>query len=130
MGRYLFSVNSEPALNSSRLEKWIIILFVSVTIVALSGCGRSGDEITTTTSPSPSKEMSVEAISGQWRFDRKPARIELNANALVCINEKEMTSRAEIKDGKVLVASDWNATATLSMDGKELRWDNGTVWYR
>jgi hypothetical protein len=130
MGRYFFSVNSGPALNSSRLGKWIIILFVSVTIVALSGCGQSGDEITTTTSPSPSKEMSVEAVSGQWHFGGKPARIESNANALICINEKEMTTRAEIKDGKVLVAIDWNTSATLSLDGKELRWTNGTVWSR
>ena len=117
-------------MNSSPRQKRATIFFVLVAIAAFSGCGKSGDDITTTTSPSPSKEMSVEAVSGQWKFAGKPARIELNANALICINEKEMTSRAEIKDGKELVAIDWNTTATLSLDGKELRWTNGTVWFR
>ena len=121
MKRYFPSAKNDPASNSSRPEKWATILLVLVAIAALSGCGKSGDDIST---------MSSELISGQWKSGGKPARIELVSNALVCINEKEATSRAEIKDGKVLVAIDWNTSATLSFDGKELRWSNGTVWFR
>jgi hypothetical protein len=107
-------------LNSSP-PKWAAILFVLVAVAGLSGCGKSEDDIST---------MSSGLISGQWKSGGKPARIELVSNALVCINEREATSRAEIKDGKVLVAIDWNTSATLSPDGKELRWDNDTVWVR
>lgn len=121
MGRYFSSVKNEPALNSSRPKKGATILFVLVAILALSGCSKSEDDI------SP---MSSELISGQWKSGGKPARIELVSNALVCTNENEAASRAEIKDGKVLVAIDWHTSATLSPDGKVLRWANDTVWVR
>jgi len=116
MGRYSSSVK-----NSSSLPKWAAIFFVLVAVAALSGCGKSEDESST---------MSTELISGQWKSGGKPARIEMVSNALVCINENEAKSRAEIKDGKVLVAIDWKTSATLSPDGKVLRWDNDTVWVR
>jgi hypothetical protein len=136
MGRYFSPVKNEPALNSSSPVKRAPLFLVLVAIATLSGCGKSGDDIATTTSPSPStsvetaKEMSLELISGQWKSGGKPARIEMVSNALVCTNEAESVSRAEIKDGKVLFATDWNTSATLSADGKELRWNNGTVWFR
>ena len=120
MGRY-FSAAKKTALNSSRLEKGATILLVLVAIFALSSCRKSEDDI------SP---MSSERISGQWKSGGKPARIELVSDALVCINENEAASKAEIKDGKVLVAIDWHTSATLSPDGKVLRWDNDTVWVR
>jgi hypothetical protein len=113
MGRH-FSCNSF-------LPKWAAIFFMLVAVAALSGCGKSEDEI------SP---MSSELISGQWKSGGKPARIEADGTAFVCINENEARSRAEIKDGKVLVAMDWKTSATLSPDGKVLRWDNDTVWIR
>jgi hypothetical protein len=119
MGRY-FSFKKKPTSTSSR-PKWAAIFFLLVAVVALSGCGKSEDQ---------TSAMSSELISGQWKSGGKPARIELVSNALVCINEKEATSRAKIKDGKVLVAIDWNVSATLSPDGKVLRWDNDTVWVR
>lgn len=121
MGRYSSSVKNEPVLNSSPPPKWAAIFFVLVAVAVLSGCGKSENDIST---------MSSELISGQWKSGGKPARIELVSSALVCINENEATSRAEIKDGKVLVAIDWNTSATLSRDGKELRWDNDTFWVR
>jgi hypothetical protein len=74
--------------------------------------------------------MSPALISGQWKSGGRPARIEADGDALACINENESRSRAEIKDGKVLVAIDWHTSATLSPDGKELRWDNDTIWVR
>ena len=113
MGRYSSSVKSPRS-------KWAAIFLVLV-VAALSGCGNSEDNI------SP---MSSESISGQWKSGGRPARIELVNNALVCINENEAASRAEIKDGKVLLAIDWKVSATLSLDGKQLRWDNDTVWLR
>jgi|GEM_PF-6786658 len=121
MGRCFSSVKNQPTLNSSRPKKGASILFVLVAILALSGCGKSEDDI------SP---MSSERISGQWKSGGKPARIELVDNALVCTNENQAASKAEIKDGKVLVATDWHTSATLSPDGKVLRWDNDTVWVR
>jgi uncharacterized protein (DUF2147 family) len=92
-----------------------------VMVAALSGCGKSDDD---------ASPMSSERITGQWKSGGKPARIEPDGNALVCINENEARSRAEIKDGKVLVAIDWNVSATLSPDGKVLRWNNDTAWMR
>jgi hypothetical protein len=121
MGRYLSSVKNAPAVNSSRPEKWATILFVVLVLAAFSGCGKSQDD---------TSGMSPDLISGQWQSQGKPAKIELVNNALVCTNENAATSRAEIKDGKVLVALEWNTSATLSPDGKQLRWDNNTVWIR
>ena len=121
MWRYSSSVKNQRPSNSSRLPKWATTFFVLMAIAALSGCGKSGDD---------SSPMSLERISGQWKSGGKPARIELVSNALVCVNETEATSRAEIRDGKVLVAIDWNVSATLSPDGKVLRWDNDTIWVR
>jgi hypothetical protein len=121
MRRHFSSVKNGPAFNSSRREKWATILFVFLAMAAFSGCGKSQDD---------TPRMSSELISGQWQSQGKPAKIELVNNALVCTNENDATSRAEIKDGKVLVAIDWHTSATLSPDGKQLGWDNGTVWIR
>lgn len=74
--------------------------------------------------------MSAEVVTGQWKSGGKPAKIEVVDNALVCVNENDARSKAEIKDGKTLVATDWKTSATLSPDGKVLRWDNDTVWVR
>jgi hypothetical protein len=119
MGRH-FYFEKKRTLNSSS-PKWVAIFFVLAAVAALSGCGKSDEE---------SSPMSPAVITGQWKSGGKPARIELVSDALVCINENEARSRAEIKDGKVLVAMDWNTSATLSPDGKVLRWDNDTVWIR
>jgi hypothetical protein len=121
MGRYFSSAKDEPRLSSSRLPEWAAIFFVLLAVAALSGCGKPEANISA---------MSPALISGQWISGGRPARIEADGDGLACINENESKSRAEIKDGKVLVAIDWHTSATLSPNGKELRWDNDTIWVR
>jgi hypothetical protein len=74
------------------------------------------------------KEMSAGLVTGEWKCGGKPARIVLVNNVLFCINETGAQSRARIRDGRFLLAIDWKVSATLSLDGKELKWSNGTVW--
>lgn len=69
-------------------------------------------------------------LLGQWfRLGRKVS-IQLKDNHLVLTNEYRMSSEARIKKNAYLYAKDWNTLATLSQNGQELHWDNGTKWLR
>lgn len=82
--------------------------------------------------PPDAKEMSSELILGEWSYQGKAAKIAMAdlTGRIVCTNELNASIQVIIKGGKLLLAKDWNAYATLSEDGNELRWSNGAIWTR
>ncbi len=80
--------------------------------------------------PAEAREMSIDAIKGEWQVGPRVAIVKIEGNSIACINEKGDPSKCEIKNGKVLLASDWRVYATLIADGKVLRWSDGSGWTR
>lgn len=82
--------------------------------------------------PPDAKGMSLELILGEWSYQGKTAKIAMadSTGRIVCTNEINTSIQVIIESEKLLLAKDWNAYATLSKDGKELRWNNGAIWTR
>ncbi|MCP5196292.1 MAG: hypothetical protein H6974_05855 [Gammaproteobacteria bacterium] len=78
------------------------------------------------------KEISSKLILGDWYYQGKLANISIadSAGSLICTNESGVSTKSIIKNSKLLWAMDWNIYATISRDGKELKWSNGSVWTR
>ncbi|MCP5196293.1 MAG: hypothetical protein H6974_05860 [Gammaproteobacteria bacterium] len=78
------------------------------------------------------KEMKIELILGNWKYQGKSASIAATdlTDVVVCTNELNASVEAKIESGQLLWAMDWDIYAVLSGDGKELRWSNGSIWTR
>lgn len=74
--------------------------------------------------------MLAKTLVGPWFYLGKKVSIHLENNSLVLTNEYQLSSQAVIEQESFLDATDWNTKATLSLNGKELHWDNGTKWIR
>lgn len=112
------------------------LLCCALAALALAACGQNDNSAQSTAPsmkfeiPPEAKEISVDAIKGDWMVGAKVARVKAEEGKLVCINEKGEPSKCEIRDGKVLFATDWRVYATLIADGKVLRWSDGSGWTR
>lgn len=78
----------------------------------------------------PIRNISEQLISGKWFSSARPAKIILTKNKIIIQNEGGAVSRGIIENSKYLNAIDWNTKATLSLDGRELRWNNSSLWLR
>ncbi len=74
--------------------------------------------------------LNAKMLVGNWTYLGRPVRITFKNDQLTLINDVNMSSAATIRKASYLYASDWNTEARLSVDGKALHWDNGTVWVR
>lgn len=77
-----------------------------------------------------SPKLTEKMLIGNWSYLGRPVHIRFKNNQLQLINDVNIMSLATIKQTSYLYASDWNTEAQLSSNGKELHWDNGTVWVR
>lgn len=116
------------------------ILVVAFCVV-LNACGKNEETVKTAHTKVPSSastwvvpanaaDLPPAALIGKWKADEKDCEIKMVDNGLILVNQKGQPSKAEIKDRKVLVASDWRVKAYLSSDGKSLWHSNGTIWFR
>jgi hypothetical protein len=80
--------------------------------------------------PADALPMSIDSIKGQWNVGDKVAKFEMEADGLICINEKGDRSKTQLIDGKAVLATDWRVHAWLLADGKVLRWSDGSGWTR
>lgn len=72
----------------------------------------------------------LQSFLGPITFSDAIEHGQVLSGKVACTNEINASIQVTIKDGKLLLAKDWNAYATLSKDGKELRWNNGAIWTR
>lgn len=106
------------------------VLLIVYAAATLAQSGRTGAKGTVHTTD----------LSGEWICQRycpaggagKTARILQEAKTLHFTNEGGMRSDGILQDDlKTVVAYQWeNLNGTLSEDGKQLTWANGTVWTR
>lgn len=76
------------------------------------------------------KKISQQLIEGVWYSDGKPTKIIFNGNKITIKNELNAVSGGSIENHQLLDANDWQIKAALSLDGKKLQWNNGSVWTR
>lgn len=118
-------------------QRYLIAVLITLTLTA---CGNSEDAAMSVSSqaasaakydvPSEALPLSIEAIKGEWNVEPKTAAIKVEGNAIICVNENGLSSKAVIKDGKAILATDWRVYAWLLADGKVLRWSDGSAWTR
>lgn len=118
-------------------QLYTVIILVSLTLVA---CGRSDDSsmpasfhsasTTRNNVPSEALPLSIDAIKGEWNVGPKIALVKIEGDAIVCVNENSLSSKAVIKDGKAILATDWRVQAWLLANGKVLKWSDGSAWTR
>jgi len=115
--------------------------FIFVIIIStLTACGKSEDAATSASSktasavkyevPSDALPLAIDAIKGKWNVGPKVAAIRLEGDSIICINENGLSSKAVIKDGKAILATDWRVHAWLLANGNVLRWGDGGAWTR
>jgi hypothetical protein len=127
---------------SMKLRSGIIVVLMAVLVVA---CGK-GDEPTKSSDttagsvgapatpkydiPADAGEMTSDAAKGDWNVGPAVAKVVVEGDQITCFNEKGTSSKCQIEDGKVLVATDWRVYAFLLAGGKVLRWSDGSGWTR
>lgn len=118
-------------------QRFIISLVFALALVA---CGKSEDAAMSASSqtasaakydvPGDALPLSIDAIKGEWHVGPKVASVRLEGDAIICVNENGLSSKAVIKDGKAILATDWRVHAWLLANGKVLRWSDGSAWTR
>lgn len=118
-------------------KRYLISLVFALTLVA---CGKSEDGAMSVSFqaasapkyeiPSDALPLSIDAIKGEWNVGPKTAAIKVEGDAIICVNENGLSSKAVLKDGKAILATDWRVHAWLLANGKVLRWSDGSAWTR
>lgn len=118
-------------------QLFLIYVLIALTLVA---CGKSEDAAMPVSPqaasaakydvPSEALPLSIDAIKGEWNVGPKTAAIKVEGNAIICVNENGLSSKAVLKDGKAILATDWRVHAWLLANGKVLRWSDGSAWTR
>lgn len=118
-------------------RQYLITLLLALTLAA---CGKSEDAAMPASSqvapvakhevPSEALPLSIDAIKGEWHVGPKVAAVKVEGDAIICVNENGLSSKAVIKDGKVFLATDWRVHAWLLANGKVLKWSDGSAWTR
>lgn len=80
--------------------------------------------------PADAGEMTADAAKGDWNVGPAVAKVVIEGDQITCVNEKGSSSKCQIEEGKVLVATDWRVYAFLLAGGKVLRWSDGSGWTR
>ena len=80
--------------------------------------------------PADAGEMTADAAKGDWNVGPDVAKVVVEGDQITCVNEKGSSSKCEIEEGKVLVATDWRVHAFMLAGGKVLRWSDGSGWTR
>lgn len=122
-----------------RILKQLYWAYVLIALT-LAACGKNEDVAMTGSSqsasaakydvPSDALPLSVDAIKGEWNVGPKVAAVKLEGDAIICVNENSLSSKAVIKDGKAILATDWRVHAWLLANGKVLKWSDGSAWTR
>ncbi len=118
-------------------KRYLITVLITLTLVA---CGKSEDAAMSASSqtalaakydvPSDALLLSIDAIKGEWHVGPKVAAVKVEGDAIICVNENGLSSKAVIKDSKAILATDWRVHAWLLANGKVLKWSDGSAWTR
>ena len=118
-------------------QRYFISTLIALTLVA---CGKSEEAAMPTSSqaapvakhdvPAEALPLSIDAIKGEWSVGPKTAVIKIESDVIICVNENGLSSKAVIKDGKAILATDWRVHAWLLANGKVLKWSDGSAWTR
>lgn len=80
--------------------------------------------------PSDALPLTIDAIAGPWTVGTKTAFIKVVGSDVSCVNENGLPSKAVLKDGKVIFATDWRVYGWLLANGTVLKWSDGSAWTR
>lgn len=92
--------------------------------------GSSDEAVVVTAVPKGTAILTNSLIIGEWNSQGKIANIIYKDGLIYCVNELGVSSKAQITGLKKLLVSEWGVFGTLSMDGRELQWSNGSSWTR
>ena len=53
--------------------------------------------------PSDALPLSIDAIKGEWNVGAKIVSVKVESEAVICVNENGLSSKAVIKDGKAIL---------------------------